>query len=711
MSIRPRSYRFSTAAQWQSGLFYLASPQSGQGLQPLRPFARNPELAPSAGGSAPTALLTRQILWRDDARILHWLSATGGVASFTAPRGLATSPRLIANSYGLWAIGEAPESLLCFEPETLTRLAAVDLPDARVVDLTAVSCDLVGVLVETKTGWSIVSVGRGGNVPGSTPLTGIHRAVACTFLRHSQLLVVLSGDSHPSLHWFSVDGGAPKFSIPVSLLFPCCQCHGLASGADDRIYVAASSGGRHEVLVLDPDGTLIDTVPVSPADGPVTGIAATTGNLYVAGPRGLLRYAIADTVPIDAAEVRCTFVTPVLESPDPEGTTPWLRADVSASLPEGCGVEISVASTDAVDLRDRLAAIAADTKLSPGRRIQRIMDEPDLWQPRTSFHDSGTSGALATLAAPLFDLPGRFLWVAVTLTAPPGSAFPAVGELKVLYPGHGLMENLPAIYNYSKLGATRNEARPDGFARYLVGVLEATTQGLDASISSLGSHIQPGTAPEEWLNYIARWLGLPWDDALSLAQKRTLMRRAPELARTRGTRAGLEMLLQCLFPGTPRRFRIADGTADFGFVVLGCDSAPGTALPALLGGFSRGRAELGPGSVLGVMRLPCPDQPDDPTSRLIGNVRVDIAASASERKAWEPWIASVLSAMAPATVTLTLRWIPQYALKSSILDGTLVLEAAPVPHLGADAITGLARLPETKPCLSQTGLTIGALLR
>jgi hypothetical protein len=156
---------------------------------------------------------------------------------------------------------------------------------------------------------------------------------------------------------------------------------------------------------------------------------------------------------------------------------------------------------------------------------------------------------------------------------------------------------------------------------------------------------------------------------------------------------------------------VVDATADFGFAVLGCESAPCTALPALLGGFPRTRAELGPRSILGVMRLPCPNQPDDATSGSIGKVRVDIAAPAAARKAWEPWILAVLSAMAPAAVTLVLRWIPPYALKPNTLGGNLILESAPVPHLGADAVTGLARLPESKPRLSQTGLIIGARLR
>ena len=62
------------------------------------------------------------------------------------------------------------------------------------------------------------------------------------------------------------------------------------------------------------------------------------------------------------------------------------------------------------------------------------------------------------------------------LIASPGAGIPVLSELAVLYPGETLMENLPSIYQ-------RVERQPDSFLRALVGVLESTTQTLDARIS------------------------------------------------------------------------------------------------------------------------------------------------------------------------------------------------------------------------------------
>ena len=246
---------------------------------------------------------------------------------------------------------------------------------------------------------------------------------------------------------------------------------------------------------------------------------------------------------------------PVMQSPDPEGHDILAAADCLTRLPDGCNLEIKAAATSSLEVRNHINRIAADSRLSPARRIDAILGEADIWQHKTVFHGDAPAPDPDTLSAPLFDIAGRFLWIAITLRASAESAFPSIREFSVSYPGHGLMEYLPALYRFESIGGQRNPVRNDGFGRALVGVLEATTQEIDKEIGSLGANIHPATAPEAWLNYVARWLSLPWDDALTIDQKHALVNHAAELTRLRGTRAGLELLLQCLVPGTPVRFR------------------------------------------------------------------------------------------------------------------------------------------------------------
>jgi phage tail-like protein len=368
-------------------------------------------------------------------------------------------------------------------------------------------------------------------------------------------------------------------------------------------------------------------------------------------------------------------------------------------LPEGSTLEISYASTDDAETRDRLNAVAKDDSIPASHRVQQLFSEPELWQESTVFYGNAASTDAKTFSAKLFDVKDRYLLVSISLTASAGAQLPLLSELVVLYPGRTLMEDLPSIYQ-------KEEERPNSFLRALVGVFETTTQGLDSVIASMGRQIHPTTAPEPWLDFIARWLGVPWDDALSLEQKRAIVLHAADLANARGTRAGLEALLESLLPGTPRRFRITDRTADAGFAVVGSESCPGTTLPALLGGHTLWSRELGSDAVLGHMRLPRPGQLHDGAWHLTGKIPIDVAATAAERKALEPWLLALISEMVPLTARVELRWVSAHAMRTNRLDGTMTLQSAPAPHLGTDAITSVARLPERRARLSTTGIRL-----
>src|SRR6185503_20796295 len=190
------------------------------------------------------------------------------------------------------------------------------------------------------------------------------------------------------------------------------------------------------------------------------------------------------------------------------------------------------------------------------------------------------------------------------------------------------------------------------------------TQGLDSRIGSLGRQIHPLTAPEPWLDFIARWLGVPWDDALTLTQKRAVVMRAPKLAKGRGARGGLETLLEALIPSSPQRFRVTDATADFGFAIVGGESCAGSALPAMLGGSTRWNSQLNSRAVLGYTRLPCVGQLEDGAWQLAGKVQVVVEATAAEQKAWSPWLLALITEMVPLTARVTLRWATAEAFRS-----------------------------------------------
>jgi phage tail-like protein len=712
MSVPLRAYRFATENQWKACLHVRVDPAallSGQGVGPFAPLTLSPVLHESAGAFAPVVTRTGDILWRDAERALHRLLPGEQTAErLEAPIDLGCARRIVATTSGLWVLGDGDDKGIArYESESFTRVLDIELPDLDPTDIAAAERGGLWVLAESAGRWQAHRVNRAGDVRQVVTFHGPHSALAFTFLRRSKRFVLLGDDraGHQRLYWFAADGGPELFSLRVAPMHLSFTARALGGDSRGRLFLGGRNSdeccGQAAVIVLDSDGNVLMVVPIEAADAPIHGVAATEDGLLVAGGRGLLQFAPSAAVPDSASQVRCSIITPVLFSPDREDARRWLRIEVASRLPEGATLEIAVASTDDVAIRNRLKDIADDASKTASWRASQLLAEPELWRPLGEFRGSAASSADThpPFAAKLYPIRDRFLWVCATLTAAPGAQLPRMTALTVLYPGRTLMEHLPSIFQ-------SEESRPEGFLRNLIGVLEATTQGIDARIASMGGLVHPDTAPVPWLDFIARWLGLPWDDALDAAQKRALIHRAADLARQRGTRAGLVALLESLVPGAPRRFIVTDETADFGFAIVGGLSCHGSTLPALLGGRTRWAAELDSRAVLGYTRLPCEGQLDDGVYQHAGLLRIEIAATAAERKAWEPWMRALITEMVPLNVRVVLRWVSERALRSERLDAALELEDAPMAHLGTDAITGLARLPEQGARLSSFGTAL-----
>ena len=712
-----RSFRFATAAQWNACQFVQVDLQSVDKqtvIQPLSPYAQPGALISTSGAYAPVVTPEGELIWCDDlGRIHRMTSCQSDFLTFVAPETLANSVRIVSTTSGLWTINQSTQSLERFDSETLTRLLTLDLSTAPPVDIASGELGEILAISQSQDSCQVMRIDSAGHIVGRVELHGVAQIRAFVYLRRMKRFVVLAGEEHPRLYWFSDKGGAATYSLAVAGLRPCFTAHVLGSDSSDRVFLVGVDGYNHglapcgssqsHVVFFDAESNRLGEFSLTDDDVPATGIVGSRDKLFVAGPRGLTRYDFSQEVPSGAGSVQCQLTTPTLFSPDREDHRRWLRIDATANLPEGTSLEVLWLATDDERVRDRIESILSDSSMFTSQRIRKLSDDPELRSSRTVFHSEANKLDWQTFSAKLFDVSERFLWVTIALTARTGAQLPTLAELNVVYPGRTLMDDLPAIYR-------REESQPDNYLRALVGVLETTTQGLDQRIGALGSQIHPRTAQEPWLDFIARWLGVPWDDALSFEQKRAIIKRADEIVSGRGTRRGLEALLECLLPGSPRRFRITDMTADFGLLVLGGETCAGSVLPAILGGAARCGAELNRNAVLGTTRLPCSSVSDDTNWQLVGNVKLEVAASAPERKLWETSLLALINEMVPLTVRVQLRWVATQFLRSDRLDGTQELQSIPTPHLGTDAITGQSRLPDKSSTLSATGPIMGARL-
>lgn len=680
-------YRFATEAQWQACLVAGAdrtSTKARKGLIPFSPYGSQGPLVESAGALAPAWSDDAELWWRDgQGRLLKLDHGDPVPRGSIAPAAIGSAQRLAVLAGTLWAL-TSDAALHGFDIESLTRLFAVETDGLDVVDFAGDGRDGVYALLSAGKGRRIVHVNCAGRIDAVIAVTDLLDASALVYLAQAHRLVLL-GSQGTRLHILDPQGVHRSRTILVAALRPCFEISAIGSDGCARLLLAGSdgqaAGGMHRVLVVDAEGSMLGMARV---DAAPTGVAAKRSQLVVTTAQGLVRLDEAMVVPQAGEAIRLEALTPLLRSPS---RTPqrWQRIEAQVALPPGCSIEISWAQADKPEPRDKGLAIVADASASPGRRLES-------WrrtlQPRTLvFHGDleQASGKAGCLTVPLHDVFAEYIWVHVALIAAPGAKLPQLDELSVLYPGPTLIEQLPAIYR-------AGEHVTGDFLSALTGVLEAGTQQLDRVIGELGRNIHPATAAGDWLDYVAGWLDLPWDEALSLDQKRRVLGSASLIAAGYGTRVGLEALLDALMPASPRRFRIVDATAEFGLASLGGERCEGSTLPAILSGLPRSATELGNRAILGDARLPC-DGGENGTAQFLGRIRIDIAADAQERTAWSPWLQTLVDRMVPATVSTKLSWLGRDALAPpERLGEGLIIQGEPLAELDTNAVTGAARL-------------------
>lgn len=687
---RNAAYTFASAAQWEACLFAGADRESRlarAGVRPQAPYQSVARTLVSDGAIAPALTPAGELLWRDgNGRLLRALPRDTAADQRNAPLALAYSMRTVVTHDALWVAGDTTGTLECFELDTLVRRQVLVIPAARVIDLAADERNGLLILVERQQRCQILQLGCAGQL---TTLVQLDADLAPTLIAnlpaHQRIFLLDEGGTR--LVAVARGAGTPAWTRQLGTFGACFAASALSSDLRGRVFLAgtesADFGATPFALTLDSEAELIDLLRLAQ---PASGIAGGRGVLVVSHAGGVDVHDRA-TVAGDSAAVAAELMTPLLSAPDSDAEIKWQRVDAWATLPEGATLEMRYGWAANSELAERALKLTRDARIPQAQRLAWLRASLDHWSEPVSFAGNAQRAVLnpqtPPLAFPLQDARADALWVHVTLRATPHSALPVLTRMSVSYAGSALLQQLPAVFR-------RTAVQPGDFLGALVGTFEATTQELDRRIGALGSLVHPDTAPAEWLDELAEWLGLPWDDALTPGQKRAIVSHAGELAAQRGTRGGLALLLECLFPGKPARYRIKDLDVDFGFATLGGSVRRGSALPALLAGLPRSATVLSRKAILGEARLPCAGAMPSATRALAGRLCIDVRADGATRRASALWLARLLDSTLPANLRVELRWRP-VPLDADPVG--LLLVNAPRPHLGEDAITGLARLP------------------
>jgi phage tail-like protein len=722
MSSRANAYWFKTATQWQQCLLDGFEIGSDGSLQPLQRFGSAAYQVTTAG---PISLIAGDPMagpvWRMESGgrivLVRQLAASQVSRPFEVDATLADCSRWVIDQEWLWGFDAAAPIVRRYDSRTVSEDLVVDLRDAdirprpaglsvdfAVRDLTSDGREGAWLLVAEREHrrWALHldCQGRPGGIhpiPCDTRCGPNKCPDQLVSMLRGKRLVLLAADGRLVF----VDSATGSVIRTVANWFddPCWRAHRLISDGANRLgLLCYYCGDEREwaVFVFDANGDVIDTVKGPQPkliDRPID-IAMSNGKLWFAVADGL--WQLDSTDKSIARESTSVLLTPALLSPDTGTGGGWLRAEIQVALPRGAVLEAQAVATDDPNLESQARQLATGPSGSAAQQQDAIWNL--LGPTDNPVFQLTAAGNGQPVGIPLFQAEGQWLWLRVSLVTPPGITPPAVTALRVLYPDDSVIQQVPRIFRGSN-----ND--PGGFLRSLVGVIETTTQGIDDRIRGIADQITAATAPDDWLDYVARWLDLPWDDALPTDVKRRLVADGGALLSGRGTRRGLELVIRDLV-GPKGQVRIVDVTGEYPPIRLGGDNCgSGARLPMVLAGPPRSAVILGKRAVLG---RACLGTTCDPLADLVPTLRVTIVAPRSLRKVLDPLLPRILAQYVPAGVNVVISWaIVADMFAASGSDGE-VLDAIGPGRLGDDSELGRTRLGRRGAGrLDSAGLDVG----
>lgn len=322
------------------------------------------------------------------------------------------------------------------------------------------------------------------------------------------------------------------------------------------------------------------------------GIVATPdGRIAFWTPKGL-RYGVAARL-----RVRRSGRVVGFQLDSGEFQTQWGRLFVDACIPRETTVRVHCIAADALPEGPRVPRQAPANlpdpriphdDLSPPLPIPAWLPAPGdaagllhrrAEGPELPWVRRAPADPFVTYETPIADTPGRYLWVILEL-AGNGRASPRVRALRAEHPGHDLLGRLPRVLSRG--------SESEGFLRRFLAPLAGLANDLDARARLRHALLDPCSAPEEALPWLAGFFGLVLDERWPARVRRALIERVMELFRSRGTIGGLTLFLRIVAGVEPivvERYRMRGGA------VVGEPLARGSR--AVLGGGMRVGGQVG----------------------------------------------------------------------------------------------------------------------
>jgi phage tail-like protein len=292
--------------------------------------------------------------------------------------------------------------------------------------------------------------------------------------------------------------------------------------SDGRLYLVDETGNQaYSLRVIQEDAGLrlsIERQYYPLRSLSETALIAAQGLAYY---RQNQRWLPLRALPQQRFEPAASLTLPMMDGRTPDCL--WHRLCVDACLPPDAALQVEARSADTTD---DLASQPYQLQPTLYRRSQSEVPYSHLWSPAERMQPHTGTWEL------LFQqLQGRYLQLRLTLQGN-GRNTPLIRALRVHYPRFSyLQQYLPPLYQRDRVSASfldRYLANPEGLFTTLEGAIAQAQVLLD-----------PRTAGDVDLDWLAGWLGLALDPTWTPYQRRLLLAQAAYFCRRRGTTVGI----------------------------------------------------------------------------------------------------------------------------------------------------------------------------
>ncbi|WP_298685511.1 phage tail protein [uncultured Methanomethylovorans sp.] len=319
------------------------------------------------------------------------------------------------------------------------------------------------------------------------------------------------------LHIFYAKTGEKEIPILPDSLSPS----GLVVDAWDQIFIGESGHGSEKEISLKTIHKLSGEIftPLWSYRGASRKlISDSLGNLYVLDDKGnkltsMVRQKVH--LPDKEGAFRGSYVSKPINSQTPD--TQWHRLLLEGEFEKGTQVEFFyyVSNDEVVDIKTL---------------------DPDQWRKCIS-EASSVQGNNKRDALFLEDVEGRYLWFRIVLSGTETRS-PVVKKITVFFPRVSYLDHLPAIY--------REDLLSKGLLERFLAIFESMFFDIDRTIEHMGRYFDAYGTPPEFLSWLGSWLALAGEEDWPEDKKRLFISKAVSLYKKRGTRDGLEEIIQLL---------------------------------------------------------------------------------------------------------------------------------------------------------------------